>query len=84
MEEGVLVSDSIEKSEPFDPKKRLSVCSRCPLFEKDINVCSPRLWMDPKTLDTSHVSKPGYKKGCGCLVTRKAYQPHAKCPLDLW
>lgn len=84
MEEGVLISGKPIKEHKTDPDKRLEICGRCPIFDREMTLCRPDIWMNPDTLEVSTTDRPGYKRGCGCIVKRKVYNPNAKCPLGLW
>lgn len=66
-------------------EKRLEICRRCPIFSTRLGgICNPNLWIDPSNDNVSTEYKPGYKRGCGCLIKSKATLPNAKCIAGKW
>lgn len=69
-------------------KPRRDVCLKCPLYH--VNElwgwaeCNHKLWLNPKTEETSLEPKPGYVRGCGCRIEAKISVPSEKCPLGKW
>jgi len=84
MKEGVLIAEKHTPAKKFSTSERLAICNKCPLFIRENEVCNPYMWMNPSTRETSSKEKPGYIKGCGCLISRKARQPGSHCHLGLW
>lgn len=85
MEEDLIVMSPRGDGPPKDmTAERLSICGQCPLFIHDSEVCNPSLWLDVSTGEVSRVEKAGYRRGCGCLISRKARQPGSHCHLGLW
>lgn len=89
MVEGVLMSDTPAKeykpsSQGRTAEDRLDLCSACPLFVRETGVCNPHLWMNPETREVSRRGGPGFRRGCGCLVTRKAHNASSHCHLGIW
>ena len=68
-------------------KQRISVCRECPLLKKDAvfgEICNEKLYINPKTEETSKTKKIGYINGCGCILRSKTRVPEASCPLGKW
>ena len=60
--------------------KRLEICKACPLYkETDFGaVCNPKLYIN-EAGETSYIPKEGFKKGCNCILRRKAANPGNHC-----
>lgn len=82
----ILTSDTeaVKSKTEFDYKDRLAICNDCPLLIKDIQVCNPDLYLDLKTGKTSRMALKGYRRGCGCLISRKARNVSSHCHLGKW
>lgn len=68
-------------------KTRLAICKECPLYKETPMgiICNPRLYINEENkTDYSDRPKIGYRKGCGCVLSRKAKLPHAKCIVGKW
>lgn len=66
-------------------KSRLRICYSCPLYSNKFGgMCNDKLWLNPNTGDVSIKSKPGYKRGCGCLLLAKTRLLNVKCPVEKW
>ena len=80
------VNEAINKNEDLT-KKSLAIWKECPLYKETPMgpICNPRLYIneDNKT-DYSDRPKIGYRKGCGCVLSRKVKLPHAKCIVGRW
>ena len=65
--------------------KRLEVCKACPLYKETAfgAVCNPKLYINADG-ETSYISKEGYKKGCNCILRRKAANPGNHCIVGKW
>ena len=61
-------------------EKRLEICKSCPLYKETAfgAVCNPKLYIN-KAEETSYIPKEGYKKGCNCILRRKAANPGNHC-----
>ena len=60
--------------------KRLEICKACPLYKDTAfgTVCNPKLYINEEG-ETSYIPKEGYKKGCNCILRRKAANPGNHC-----
>lgn len=68
-------------------EERLKICSTCPLFKKQFDGkhrCDGSKYLNPVTMKTSYLSKPGFYKGCNCVLEIKTTNPSAKCVAGLW
>lgn len=67
-------------------KERLKICAKCPIMKKTVvgPVCNSKMWIDPKTGNTSTTKKDGYVNGCGCRLTAKTTLSYAECPINKW
>lgn len=66
---------------------RLEICEKCPLGLKSPAglICNQNLWINTEDKETTSESrKPGYVRGCGCNITRKAKISFAKCIVGKW
>ena len=65
--------------------KRLEICKACPLYKDTVfgAVCNPKLYIN-KEGETSYIPKEGYKKGCNCILRRKAANPGNHCIIGKW
>ena len=65
--------------------KRLEVCKACPLYKETASgaVCNPKLYINEEG-ETSYIPKEGYKKGCNCILRRKASNPGNHCIIRKW
>ena len=60
--------------------KRLEICKACPLYKETAfgAVCNSKLYINEEG-ETSYIPKEGYKKGCNCILRRKAANPGNHC-----
>lgn len=65
-------------------KSRTDICKKCPICDLDNWVCNAKLYLNPKNNDISIEPKEGYKKGCGCLLSKKIPNVNKKCPAGKW
>ena len=66
-------------------KNRLQICYSCPLYSKRMGgICNSRLWLNVNTGDVSTKSKPGYIRGCSCILNAKTRLSNQKCPAGKW
>ena len=65
--------------------KRLEICKVCPLYKETAfrAVCNPKLYIN-ESGETSYIPKEGYKKGCNCILRRKAANPGNHCVIGKW
>lgn len=68
-------------------KERLAICKTCPLFKEDVErgyICNPAKYLSPDGKTTSYFSKPGWIKGCGCLILLKINRTQNHCIAKKW
>lgn len=66
-------------------RNRLQICYKCPLYSTKLGgICNNKLWLNANTGDVSDTQKPGYKRGCGCVLSAKTRLANALCPLGKW
>ena len=65
--------------------KRLEICKACPLYKDTAfgAVCNPKLYIN-REREISYIPKEGYKKGCNCILRRKAANPGNHCIIGKW
>ena len=65
--------------------KRLEICKACPLYKETAfgAVCNHKLYINEEG-ETSYIPKEGYKKGCNCILRRKASNPGNHCIIGKW
>ena len=64
---------------------RLKICYACPLYSTKMGgMCNNKLWLNVNTGDVSTTKKPGYGRGCGCILSAKTRLSNAECPLGKW
>lgn len=86
MKVGDIINGHVNEDENFI-EKRLKICKACPLFKKGAvgGICNPNLYINETDKQTvSDRPKLGYKRGCGCLLSRKCKVPNAKCIVGKW
>ena len=62
-------------------KERIEICKVCPLYKVDRifgAICNPNLYINNKD-EISKKPKPGFEKGCGCVLRSKTRLDDAKC-----
>ena len=66
-------------------EKRLEICKSCPLYKETAfgAVCNPKLYIN-EAGETSYIPKEGYKKGCNCILRRKAANLGNHCIIGKW
>ena len=62
--------------------ERLAICNRCPIYNN--GRCNSNLWINPDTDEVSTYSKPGYVRGCNCLMRVKASNINNHCGAGKW
>ena len=62
--------------------ERLAICNRCPIYNN--GRCNSNLWINPDTDEVSTYSKPGYVRGCNCLMRVKAANINNHCVAGKW
>lgn len=65
-------------------KERLEICRKCPIFAPSSKRCNSNLWFNPDTNEVSSSSKPGFIRGCNCIVTIKAQNKYNHCVAGKW
>lgn len=63
---------------------REQICKSCPICDLDNWSCNGKLYLNPVTNEISVVQKPGYIKGCGCLLKYKISNSSKHCPANKW
>lgn len=63
-------------------EERLKICQRCPIYTN--GRCNSNLWINPDTNEVSSTSKPGYVRGCNCLISIKAKNKNNHCVAGKW
>lgn len=63
---------------------RLAICKKCPIFNPNTKRCNSSLWLNPDTDEISTYSKPGFVRGCNCMITIKARNPNNHCIAGKW
>jgi hypothetical protein len=66
---------------------RISICKKCKLYTDNgimPSLCNPYLYLNPNTNETSKTPKPGFYKGCGCVLGSKTRVKEEKCPAKKW
>ena len=63
----------------------MEICKACPLYKETAfgAVCNPKLYIN-EAGETSYIPKEGYKKGCNCILRRKAANPGNHCIIGKW
>lgn len=65
--------------------ERLAICDRCPIYTpRDGGRCNSNLWINPDTNEVSATAKIGYVRGCNCIISVKARNPHNHCVAGKW
>ncbi len=66
-------------------EKRLEICKSCLLYKEGPfgPTCDNEKYMNFEN-KISYLPKPGYIRGCGCLIRQKAMKQNSKCPLKKW
>lgn len=65
-------------------KKRISICRECPLYKEDSiwgEVCDPSKYIN-KDNEVSKIARPGFVKGCGCILGSKTRVDEEKCIIN--
>lgn len=68
-------------------KKRLEICKQCPLYRESSRygaTCDNAKYISKDGLSWSRIKKPGYIRGCGCNLIRKAERPNSHCIVGKW
>ena len=63
-------------------EERLAICRKCPLYSNDR--CNSRLWLNPDTNEVSTYARPGFVRGCNCVMKFKARNPNNHCVAGKW
>lgn len=83
--EGFYNNATNKKEELFN--ERIEICKRCKLIKSDKifgDICNSRLYLNPKTDETSKENKEGFLRGCGCVLKAKTRVESAHCPVGKW
>lgn len=66
----------------FSIEERMEICSKCPIYTR--GRCNSNLWLNPDTNDVSTYARPGYVRGCNCLISIKAKNSSNHCVAGKW
>ena len=66
----------------YNIKNRLAICGTCPIFNN--GRCNASLWLNPDTNEVSIYKRPGYVRGCNCIIEIKAKNPNNHCVAGKW
>lgn len=64
--------------------KRMEICIKCPLYNKDRDKCDSKKCWDIKNQKLVDYPGKDIVCGCGCFCTKKTRVPSAKCVLNKW
>ena len=67
--------------------ERMKICRECPLYKKTaaFEVCNSELYISETDKQTvSDKPKTGFRRGCGCVLTKKVARPDARCIVGKW
>ena len=62
--------------------QRIDICNRCPIYSR--GRCNSNLWLNPNTNEVSVTSKPGFIRGCNCIISIKAKNMNNHCIAGKW
>lgn len=65
-------------------KERINICRQCPICNLEDFICSGYMYLNPDTNEASLQPKPGFIKGCGCVLSFKTKDPNKHCPAKKW
>ena len=67
-------------------EERLEICRNCPIMRMtEFGMkCDERKYISPDGTRGSFFSKPGWKKGCGCYLSKKAIDINKHCICGKW
>ena len=69
----------------FSINERLEICKKCPIYDSTRGGrCNSNLWINPDTEDVSTYAKPGYIRGCNCIIGIKARNLNNHCIAGKW
>jgi len=63
--------------------ERIEICKKCPIYSVD-GRCNSKLWLNPNTNEVSVYSKPGFVRGCNCIIQVKAKNLNNHCVAGKW
>lgn len=66
---------------------RIKICRGCKLLTEESmlgEVCNSKLYLNPSTNTISSTNRPGFYKGCGCVLGSKTRVSNAHCPAGKW
>lgn len=88
MEVGNIITGDINKTLGLDQdivEARRKICEKCPIYSsKNGGVCNSNLWINPENDDISFEEKPGFVRGCGCMLRFKWRDSSNKCIAGKW
>lgn len=65
--------------------ERLAICKKCPLYTDSLlgMICSDKKYINNEG-KVSYVPKPGYVRGCACIIAAKARGKENHCVVNKW
>ena len=61
---------------------RLAICNKCPIYNN--GKCNSKLWLNPDTNEISTYARPGFIRGCGCILKVKVRNINSHCIAGKW
>lgn len=68
-------------------EERLEICKKCGLYKEGAlgPICNSRMYISETDKESiSDKPKNGYRRGCGCLLTRKVKMALSHCIVNKW
>lgn len=65
-------------------EERLAICKKCPIYNPRTDRCNSNLWYNPNTEEVSTYARIGFTRGCNCVMSIKAKNPHNHCVVGKW
>jgi len=67
-------------------KERMAICEKCAIIKHtDLGPkCDGLKWLNSTTNEASFFAKPGWIKGCGCMLRYKTANLNNHCPAKKW
>jgi len=66
----------------YSINERIAICNKCPIYSKER--CNSNLWINPDTNEISTTGRPGYVRGCNCIISIKAKNRNNHCVAGKW
>lgn len=75
-------NNNVRNMKEFNIDERLEICKKCPLYSR--GKCNSNLWLNPFNDEVSTYAKPGFIRGCGCIISVKARSSFNHCIVGKW